>query len=138
MISNRMQVVDNPQLVYRHYAERRESENRNKELKCGLLGDRLSDHRYMADLFRVIMHCLSHKQFVAPRQLLAFPVPAEEIAILNAESVKSVNRSFTETKAERKAHNDADAIGLNLVYCKFLSVISKFIGRRTFSDFKGK
>ena len=39
--------------VYDDYAERGESENRNKELKRGLLADRLSDHRYMANCFRI-------------------------------------------------------------------------------------
>ena len=33
---------------------------RNKELKCGLEADRLSDHRYMANLFRLNLHCLAH------------------------------------------------------------------------------
>jgi hypothetical protein len=39
-----------PGATYDEYADRGESENRNKnkELKCGLQADRLSDHRYMA------------------------------------------------------------------------------------------
>ena len=38
---------------YDDYANRGESENRNKELKDGLQADRLSDHRYFANLFRL-------------------------------------------------------------------------------------
>ena len=38
------------------YADRGESENRNKELKRGLQADRLSDHRYFANLFRRYLH----------------------------------------------------------------------------------
>ena len=41
-----------PAATYDEYAERGESENRNKELKRGLSADRLSDHRYMANLYR--------------------------------------------------------------------------------------
>jgi hypothetical protein len=50
--TNRRAVVTNrpgarvlPQGVYDAYADRGESENRNKELKCELKADRLSDHR---------------------------------------------------------------------------------------------
>ena len=57
--TNRRAVVTNrpgwdvlPSAVYDEYAERGESENRNKELKCGLKADRLSDHRFMANFFR--------------------------------------------------------------------------------------
>lgn len=133
LISNRMEVVDTPELVYRQYAERGESENRNKELKCGLSGDRLSDHRYMANLFRVMMHCLSHNLLVALRKLVALPVPAEEIAILHSESDKPINRSFTETKAERKAHNDRrkrDPLGEGHP-CTWRSLVIKVAGRIT-------
>ena len=51
--TNRRAVVTNrsgarvlPQAAYDEYANRGESENRNKEIKCGLEADRLSDHRY--------------------------------------------------------------------------------------------
>jgi len=55
--TNRRAVVTNrpgartlPHGAYDEYSERGESENRNKELKCELRADRLSDHRYMANL----------------------------------------------------------------------------------------
>ena len=60
--TNRRAVVTNrpgawvvPQGAYDEYAERGESENRNKELKCELCADRLSDHRYMANCFRMFL-----------------------------------------------------------------------------------
>ena len=60
--TNRRAVVTNrpgafvlPAAAYDDYSDRGESENRNKELKCGLQADRLSDHRYMANLFRLAM-----------------------------------------------------------------------------------
>lgn len=61
--TNRRAVVTNrsgapvvPQGVYDDYTQRGESENRNKELKVDLCGDRLSDHRFMANLFRLSLH----------------------------------------------------------------------------------
>jgi hypothetical protein len=62
-----------PQGVYEEYAERGESENRNKELKCELCADRLSDHRYMANCFRMFLHCLANNMLVSLRQAIAAP-----------------------------------------------------------------
>jgi hypothetical protein len=81
--TNRRAVVTNrpgarvlPQGAYDEYADRGESENRNKELKCELKADRLSDHRYMANLFRLMMHTLAYNLLVRLRQLVeAPPVP---------------------------------------------------------------
>src|SRR5262249_37876508 len=42
--------------TYDEYVLRGESENRNKELKCGLGMDRLSDHRFVANYFRLYLH----------------------------------------------------------------------------------
>ncbi len=82
--SNRRAVVSNrpgartfPQGVYDEYSNRGESENRNKELKCELCADRLSDHRYMANCFRMFLHCLANNLLVSLRQRIADP-PAEE------------------------------------------------------------
>jgi hypothetical protein len=82
--SNRRAVVTNrpgartlPEGVYDEYSERGESENRNKELKCELCADRLSDHRYMANCFRMFLHCLANNVLVSLRQKIADP-PVEE------------------------------------------------------------
>lgn len=60
---NRRAVVTNrpgcrvlPAAVYEDYAIRGESENRNKELKVELHAGRLSDHRFMANFFRLYLH----------------------------------------------------------------------------------
>jgi hypothetical protein len=60
---NRRAVVTNrpgcrvvPPAVYDEYAMRGESENRNKELKIELHAGRLSDHRFMANFFRLYLH----------------------------------------------------------------------------------
>ena len=82
--TNRRAVVTNrpgartlPHGVYDEYSERGESENRNKELKCELGADRLSDHRYMANCFRMFLHCLANNMLVSLRQAIADP-PADE------------------------------------------------------------
>jgi hypothetical protein len=56
-------------------ADRGESENRNKELKCGLQADRLSDHRYLANLFRLYLHTAAYNLLVRLRRLVADPPP---------------------------------------------------------------
>lgn len=77
---NRRAIVTNrpgarvvPQGAYDEYANRGESENRNKELKCELKADRLSDHRYMANCFRLMMHTLAYNLLVRLRRLVAAP-----------------------------------------------------------------
>jgi hypothetical protein len=61
--TNRRAVVTNrpgcqvlPPAVYDAYAMRGESENRNKELKIELHAGRLSDHRFLANYFRLYLH----------------------------------------------------------------------------------
>lgn len=78
--TNRRAVITNrpgarvvPQGAYDDYADRGESENRNKELKCELAAGRLSDHRYMANAFRLMMHTLAANLLVRLRQLVAEP-----------------------------------------------------------------
>ena len=56
--------------AYDEYSERGEGENRNKELKCELSADRLSDHRYMANCFRMFLHCLANNLLVSLLSLI--------------------------------------------------------------------
>ncbi len=73
MVTNRPGARTLPQGVYDEYSERGESENRNKELKCELCVDRLSDHRYMANCFRMFLHCLTNNLLVLLRRHVAAP-----------------------------------------------------------------
>jgi hypothetical protein len=80
--TNRRAVVTNrpgafvlPGACYDGYANRGESENRNKELKDGLQADRLSDHRYFANLFRLYLHTAAYNLLVRTRQVVADPPP---------------------------------------------------------------
>jgi hypothetical protein len=62
--------------TYDEYAMCGESENRNKEFKCGMAMDRLSDHRFLADYFRLYLHAAALKLLVRLRREIADPPPA--------------------------------------------------------------
>ena len=76
VVTNRPGALVLPDAAYDDYTDRGESENRNKELKCGLQADRLSDHRYMANLFRLYLHATAYNLLARLRRLAADP-PAE-------------------------------------------------------------
>lgn len=97
--TNRRAVVTNrpgayvlPQAAYDAYAERGESENRNKELKCGLQADRLSDHRYLANLFRLNLHTAAFNLLTRLRRLVADPPPEDARAELPREALAPPER----------------------------------------------
>ncbi len=80
--TNRRAVVTNrpgcrvlPQAVYDEYAMRGESENRNKELKIELHAGRLSDHRFLANFFRLYLHAAALNLLVRLRQTVVAPTP---------------------------------------------------------------
>jgi hypothetical protein len=83
---NRRAVVTNrpgcrvlPSALYDEYAMRGESENRNKELKVELHAGRLSDHRFLANFFRLYLHAATLNLLVRLRQTVvkAAPTAAE-------------------------------------------------------------
>jgi len=120
--TNRRAVVTNrpgartlPAGVYDEYSERGEGENRNKELKCELAADRLSDHRYMANCFRMFLHCLANNLLVSLRQKIADP-PAEESSreYLDQDDQDEVPAEAQAGRARRQQHNrrrKADPLG---------------------------
>jgi len=63
--------------AYDAYAARGESENRNKELKRDLAMDRLSDHRFLANYFRLYLHGAAFNLLVRLRREIADPPPVE-------------------------------------------------------------
>lgn len=75
VVTNRRGAAQYPQATYDEYIQRGESENRNKEFKCGLAGDRLSDHRFVANYFRLYLHAAALNLLVRLRQTVAVPVP---------------------------------------------------------------
>jgi hypothetical protein len=88
IVTNRPGALVVPEAAYDDYALRGESENRNKELKCGLSIDRTSDHRFMANFFRLYLHAAAFNLLVRFRQAMALPplpvpsVPAEDTQAL--------------------------------------------------------
>jgi hypothetical protein len=83
--TNRRFVVTNrpgarlyPQATYDEFVMRGESENRNKELKCGFKMDRLSDHRFKANLFRLYLHTAAMNLLVRLRREIADPPTSPE------------------------------------------------------------
>jgi hypothetical protein len=85
IITNREGAFVMPHGAYDEYADRGESENRNKELKCGLQADRLSDHRYFANLFRLYLHAAAHNLLVRMRHEVVDPLPEPALEELSGE-----------------------------------------------------
>ena len=80
--TNRRAVVTNrpgcrvlPRAVYDEYAMRGESENRNKELKVELHAGRLSDHRFLANFFRLYLHAATLNLLVRLRHTVVQSSP---------------------------------------------------------------
>lgn len=71
VVTNRPGCEISPQGIYNSYAERVESENLNKELKCNLQADRLSVHRFIANDFRLHLHAATLNLLIRLRQVIA-------------------------------------------------------------------
>jgi hypothetical protein len=107
--TNRRAVVTNrpgarvlSQAAYDEYANRGESENRNKEIKCGLEADRLSDHRYLANLFRLYLHAAALNLLVRLRNQVADPPPENPAAELPREALAGyARRRFFNQRRDR-------------------------------------
>jgi len=92
IVTSRRGAMHYPLASYDEYADRGESENRNKELKRGLWGDRLSDHRYMANNFRLHMHVAAHNLLVRLRHEVADPPQEDPHAELPQEALPAAKR----------------------------------------------
>lgn len=112
--TNRRAVVTNragwkvlPQGVYDEYAQRGESENRNKELKCELQADRLSDHRFMANFFRLYLHAAALNLMIRLRRTatLAAQTPVE-LGIQNALPAEALDEPDRKRFFNRRRQRD--------------------------------
>lgn len=74
-MTNRPGVWVIPQAIYDAYTMRGESENRNKELKVELHAGRLSDHRFVANFFRLYLHTAALNLLVRLRHAVVKPGP---------------------------------------------------------------
>ena len=97
VITNRPGAFVLPQAAYDDYTDRGESENRNKELKGGLQADRLSDHRYLANYFRLCLHSAALNLLVRLRRGIADPPPSDAQAEAPPEALAG--------KERRRFHN---------------------------------
>jgi hypothetical protein len=61
--------------AYDEYAARGESENRHQEFQCDLAMDRLSDHRFVANYFRLYLHAAAMNLLIRLRRFIAEPLP---------------------------------------------------------------
>jgi hypothetical protein len=75
VVTNRPGVGVLPHAVYDEYAMRGESENRNKELKTELAADRLSNHRFLANFFRLYLHAAALNLLVRLRHAVVQSPP---------------------------------------------------------------
>jgi hypothetical protein len=102
VVTNRPGVRVLPAAVYEAYVDRGESENRNKELKTNLAADRLSDHRYLANLFRLYLHTAAYNLLVALRQCVADPppLPIETDLPLEARTPREKRRYFNRRRQD--------------------------------------
>jgi hypothetical protein len=111
--TNRRAVVTNrpgcrvlPHAVYDDYALRGESENRDKEMKTELQSDRLSDHRFLANFFRLYLHAAALNLLVRLRHAVVRSVPtAAELGLpaeLPTEAIDEPDRKrFFNKRRER-------------------------------------
>jgi hypothetical protein len=111
--TNRRAVVTNrpgcrvlPSAIYDEYAMRGESENRNKELKVELHAGRLSDHRFVANFFRLYLHTAALNLLVRLRHAVAEvppqPVEPHQPAGLPSEALdEPARRKFFNKRRDR-------------------------------------
>lgn len=81
VVTNRPGVWVIPQAIYDEYTMRGESENRNKELKVELHAGRLSDHRFVANFFRLYLHTATLNLLVRLRGVVVQKPPTFEALV---------------------------------------------------------
>lgn len=107
VVTNRLGWMVEPQATYDEYAERGESENRNKELKCELQADRLSDHRFLANYFRLYLHAAALNLMIRLRQTAALPKKTPvEMGILNPLPAKVLDEPDRKRFFNRRRERD--------------------------------
>ena len=92
IVSNRRGARILWEAAYDDYAQRGESENRNKEFKCDLAMDRLSDHRFLANYFRLYLHAAAMNLLIRLRRQVADPPPCESEAQVPREAWAGAQR----------------------------------------------
>lgn len=102
LVTTRAGALVVPAAAYDDYAERGESENRNKELKCGLQIDRTSDHRFVANYFRLYLHAAAFNLMVRFRQAMALPALPEPTATVPPHALSDPERRRYQQRRRRR------------------------------------
>jgi Transposase DDE domain group 1 len=128
--TNRRAVVTNrpgcrvlPSAIHDEYVMRGESENRNKELKVELHAGRLSDHRFLANFFRLYLHAAALNLLVRLRHAVV------EVAAKSADTGPSAGlpTEALDQPAGRRSFNerrDRDPLGGGFA-CTWRSLLIK-------------
>lgn len=106
VVTNRPGAFVMPGAAYDAYADRGESENRNKELKGGLRADRLSDHRHFANLFRLYLHTAAYNLLVRMRHVIELPLPENPRPEVPVEAMVGRSR-----RAHHNRRRELDPLG---------------------------
>jgi len=109
---NRRAVVTNrpgcrvlPSAIYDEYTMRGESENRIKELKVELHAGRLSDHRFLANFFRLYLHAAALNLLVLLRHAVVKPPPGSAELNLPAGSPTELPAEAFDEPSRKKFFN---------------------------------
>jgi DDE family transposase len=105
VVTNRAGASRYQEATYDEYVMRGESENRNKELKCALGMDRLSDHRFLANYFRLYLHAAALNLLVRLRREIAAPPPAPAGDVPEEALVGEARKHY------QNAHRREDPLG---------------------------
>lgn len=82
-------MTDSPERVYETYTGRGQCENHIKELKCAMLGDRMSCHAFAANQFRLLLHTAAYVlMFVLREELEALSTTRMQMDTLRLRILK--------------------------------------------------
>jgi hypothetical protein len=96
-----------PDVVYEEYADRGESENRNKELKRELAADRTSDHRFLANFFRLYLHAAALNLLVRLRRATSRRLQPQDVGVNTDLPIESLSPLDRKTYLIRRRRKDA-------------------------------
>jgi Transposase DDE domain group 1 len=106
VVSNRPGAELLPGPTYDAYVERGESENRNKEITCGLEMDRLSDHRFLANYFRLYLHALARNLLVRRRRQVAEPSAMEPTGVAGVVPAEAQTGAARQRRFRQRRQRD--------------------------------
>jgi hypothetical protein len=111
ILTNRPGAFIYTEATYDEYAMRGESENRNKEFKCGLGMDRLSDHRFLANFFRLYLHAAAMNLLARLRREVADPPAVSDlpVEVLRASEPPAEIQPVSDVPAEAPLATDLPA-----------------------------